>query len=497
MLAKKLDLDKLMMLHGPKARDYADLNHISKGLAFSALQSTESPMRAPFSEMLEGQGAVEVIDKNYVQWRIYGNPETRCMVFGDPNDPAVDYLGLNHNKFQVWVDFDFYKAGDVLAPVHNKTVEMVITSEFATPYEGGYLYDVVLKDSNPAFYFERIYFTPGTYLIKTGSVQSWESIGQFGSIQMAESFAYIEYRVPMTTMGWEFEIEAEAHRQWGSIAVARCDDEGRPILESASLTNYLESKAKMKIEEEIELSLIYGRQSEHLIDPTTGKQITTGPGLYEWMEYGQEVPYSPEVNGIDFMAEMFEALWFDRLPTASWSVELLTGQAGMRLFSSWVQEKFGSTATITDYDFVLKSRTPYDQRGGREGYAFVPPQFTEYVLPGYGAIRVAHWPALDDTRINTVNYPGSMYPVSSYEFIAMNSGFGEPNVKKLVRNDNRYQTYAVGYWSPYGAVNIDNPYFKSPDTNIGDAYKFLHRETFGLVVTDPELIVRFRPNVSA
>lgn len=495
-LAKKLDLDRLMLLHGPMARDYADLSHIAEGLAFRALKETQSNFRAPFTELLEGTGAVEVIDKNYAQWRVYGKPETRCMVMGDPNDDGIDYLGIGHSIFQIWVDFDFYKKGDVLAPVYNKTVEVVLQNDHPIPYDGGYLYDCVLKDGNPAAYLNREYFTPGSYFLKLGAVQSWETIGQFGSIQIAESFAYLEYRTPLTTMAWEFEVEAEAHRQWGTIAVARCDDAGRPIPEETGITNYLEMKFNAQVKYESDLALIYGRMSDHMIDSITGKQITTSPGLYEWLEYGQRVTYSPEANNLDFFGEMFQALWFDKLQTSEWSVTLLTGMAGIQLFSKWVEERFGDRATLKSHDFYLKKSTPFDTQSGRDGYKFVSPQFTEYALPGFGIIKVSHWSALDDTRNNGVTYPGTMYPASSYEFIAMDSGFGTPNIKKVVRNDNRYRTHAVGYWSPLGAVNQQNPVFKAPDTSVGDAYKLLFRESSGVVVPNPELIVHFRPNVA-
>jgi|GEM_PF-1863926 len=508
MLAKQLNLDKLMMLHGPKASDFVDLTQIAKREAFTKLGKTLSKMKAPFTDMIQGQGGVREINKNWVQWRVYGDPDHRCLMHGDANEDeaTIPYLGLNGLPFLIWVDHDFYSPLDVLSPVFNKNIEVVVQSDYPTQYKGGFTYEVVLKDSDPASYFDRVYFQAGEYLIKKGSLQSWEEIGSFGSLQMGDTFSYIEYRTPLTTMGWEFEVEGEAHRQWGNISIVGCDDietgpngEKRPVgINSSGVTNYIETRARMQIEYEKELALIYGRSSKHMLDPKTMKEITTSPGLMEWFEHGQEVPYSPEVNGLDYMAEMFEGLWFDRNETDGWDIELLTGQAGMRLFSGWVQEKFGDMATVTNYDFVLKTRTPFDNNYGRDGYSFMPPHFVEYGLPGYGRIRVAHWPLLDDTRLNGVRYPGSIYPVSSFEFIAMNS-FGDstgPNIQKLVRTDNAITTYACGFWSPMGPVNMDNPHWTNPQPDIGDKYRYYHRESFGLVVMDPELLVRFRPNVS-
>jgi hypothetical protein len=503
-VAKYLNLDKLMTLHGEKAIDYTDLTQIAKRQAFSKLGKTLSKFKAPFSDMVQGMGGVKDIDTNWVQWRVYGDPDFRCMMHGDSNDPSIDHLGIGGLPFEVWVDHDFYSALDVLAPIHNKSFEMVVQSDYATPYKGGFVYQVVLKDSDPASEFDRIYFQAGEYLIKMGSLQSWEEIGSFGSIQLGETFSYLEYRVPLTTMGWKFEVQGEAHRRSKSIAVVGCDDiqidgNGNKIpmgIKSAGITNYIETKARMQIDMEKELAMIYGRSSRNMIDPKTLKEITTSPGLMEWFEYGQEVPYNPKVNSLDYIAEMFEGLWEDRLETDQWDVELLTGKAGMKLFSTWIAEKFGDMATVTNYDFVLKETTPFDNNYSRDGYAFTPPQFTQYVLPGYGRVRVAHWPLLDDQKINGVRYPGSQHPVSSYEFIAINgAGFGEPNVQKLVRTDNRYTGYQCGFWSPWGAVNQDNPFVSNPHVDIGDRYHYFHRESFGLLVMDPELLIRFRPTI--
>jgi hypothetical protein len=265
--------------------------------------------------------------------------------------------------------------------------------------------------------------------------------------------------------------------------------------EGTKITNYIETRANAQIEQEKELFLTYGSATEHLLDNNTGKQITTGPGLFPFLEEGNVIPYSPEAQNIDFIVDQIEAMWFDRVPTQNRELLLLTGQAGLKLWSEWVNEKFGNTAAIYDYNFVLQSRTPFDARGGRKGFAFGAPQFVEYQLPTFGNIKIAHWPILDNTRINGVYYPGSFYPVSSYEFIAFNIGFGEPNMKFLSRTDNKISTYIPGLWSPYGATGQDNPVFKTPGY-MEESYKWIHKETFGLLLMDPSSTLWFKPNIS-
>lgn len=485
--------DDLLFAHGQHVKTYADLSHIAKGLSYAKMGITESTSLSPLMEYVTGEGGVEVIDKNWARWRIYGQPERRALSFGDLNEQSCP--GAGGMPITWFSDVDWFSEGDVLAPIRNKRCQIVIQSESAIPHDGGYRYQAVLLDSDDAAYIPTEYLTTGEYWIKIGSLSSWEKAGSAGSIQFGDGFSYIEFEVPLTTMMWNFEIEGEAHRQFGKLEIMRCDDEGRPIPGGSKITNYIEARANAQIDYEKELFLTYGSHQEHLLDKNSGNQITTGPGLFEFLEEGNVIPYTPEVQNIDFIVDQIEAMWFDRVPTQNRELVLFTGQAGMKLFSDWVAEKFGNTAATFDYNFVLQSRTPFDNRGGRKGFSFGQPQFVEYLLPTYGSVKVAHWKILDNTRINGVFYPGSFKPVSSYEFIAFNIGFGEPNMKFLSRVDNKISTYIPGLWSPFGATGQDNPVFKSP-AYMEESYKWLHRESFGLILMDPSSTLWFKPNIS-
>jgi hypothetical protein len=491
-------LDDLLFAHGQHVADYADVSHIVKGLAYAKLGITESVELSPLMEFLQGISggeSVETVNKNFVRWKIYGEPDRRAQSLGNVNDPDNLYLGAGGLEFEFWSDVDWYKAHDVLAPVRNKRVQIVVQSDEAREFDGGYIYDVRVLGTDDDF-LDPDFLISSEYWLKMGSIQSHGEIGTFGSIQFGQGFSYMEFEAPLTTMGWEFTVEGEAHRQWGNLEITRCDDEGRPMPEEKKITNFLEGQAMMQMDYEKELFIAYGSQSENLIDKNTGKPITTGPGVFEFLECGQVIGYSPEAHGMEYVMERLEALWFDRVPVSKRDVVFYTGQAGLKLFSEWVNQKFGESAATYDYSFILSPRTPFDNRGGRKGFAFAAPQFTEYVLPTFGSVKVAHWPILDNTRINGVNYPGSYYPASSYEFIAFNTGFGEAPIQFFNRVDNKISTYLPGLWSPAGAIGETNPIWKTGDTRIGDAYKYIHRETFGVVMADPSTTLWFKPNVS-
>ena len=483
----------LLFAYGQHLRDYADISHLAKGLTYSKLGITESTEMSPLMDFITGEGGIEEIDKNYVRWRIYGEPDRRAMSFGNPNDDIE--LGVGGVSFKFLSDVEWFKMYDVIAPLANKRCNVVIISDEAIPTNGAYEYDAVLLDEDETAFLPSEYLDAGEYWLKIGSITSWERAGTPGSIQFGESFAYIEFEVPLTTMMWSFEIDGEAHRQFGNLEIARCDEEGRPLPEGTKITNYHEVRAMAQIDEEKELFLAYGSGSQHLIDENSGKQITTSPGLFEFMEEGNVIPYSPENNSIDFITDQMNALWFDRIATSQRRVLFYTGEAGLHQWSTWVNEKFGDTAAQFHYDFVLKKRTPFNGVNGQPGYAFARPQFVEYVLPIFGTIMVAHWKILDNTRINGITYPGSYYPVSSYEYLAFNIGFGEPNMKFLMRTDNKFETYQAGLWSPFGATGQDNPVFKNPAYQE-ESYRWFKKESFGLAVMDPSQLVWFKPNIS-
>lgn len=488
--------DDLLFANGQHLRDYADLNHVAKGLMYSKLGITESTSLSPLFEYVTGDGGVEEIDKNFARWRIYGTPERRALSFGNLNQ--VSYPGIGGLKFTLWLDVDWFREGDTLSPVSNKRVWAKIESD-AEPFDGAYKYEATLIDGNEAAFIDDEYFAAGEYWVKGAPITSWEKAGTAGSIQFGEGFSFIEFETALTTSEWEFEIEAEAHRQWGNIEITRLDDQENPIIGSSKITNYHEQRAQAQIQYEKELALTYGTATDHLIDRNTRKQITTSPGIFEFFEEGNQIFYNPETQGVDFIVDQIESLWFDRVAKENRELLLLTGQAGQKIFSEWVAEKFANEATTYMWDFVLQTRKPFDDKGGRKGFSFAKPQFVEYHLPTYGVIKIAHWSLLDNTRINGVKYPGSFYPISSYEFVAFNIGFGEPNVKFLARRDNKISLYIPGLWSPIGAVGPDNPIYKTPvpskNGTLDESYRWLHKESYGVVLLDASATAWFRPNV--
>ena len=485
----------LLLAYDQYIKDYTDLTQVAKNF-YSAYSTTLSDNLNPFYEQIVGSGGVKDVDENFVRWRIYSKPDRRAISMGNPNIVA-DCYGASGYSFKIRLDVDWFGPNDLLAPVRNKRCIVKIENE---PHNvgGAYEYEVtMLTNPDNAEVFPVEYFKENDYWIKMGSIGSDRGSNTWGSLQFGFDFAYIEFEVPMTTMQWKFSVEEDAHRKWGNIEMARAetgDDGMRPIPGTGKFTNFLELEGMKQIQWEKELFLTYGEMTNYLTDRTNGTRITTGPGFFQYMEEGNELQYSPTANGIDQIIAEIEAIWFDRIPIGQRKLLLYTGQGGLKLFHQWVEQKFHDTAVVIPHDFILGSA---DATGDRKGLAGgTPYQFTKYLIPVFGEITVAHWSILDNTRVNGVNYPGTHYPVSSFEFIAMDIGFGEPNIQLLTRKSKELTTYIPGRWSPFGYTGQDNPVFKSAEDSTFWGYHWIHRQSFGLVVMDPSRTMRFRPNVA-
>lgn len=480
----------LLLAMGPDAKDYTDISRIARNF-YSSYSQTLSRDLNPLYEMIAASGGIMDVDSNYVRWRVYGDPDREMMSYGNPNPSTAECLGAEKATFKILVDYEFLKNGDLVAPIRNKTCQVMIQSE-PLPAGGAWEYDVILVERNATFPVE--YFKAGDYWVKMGAPTSYLDSGQAGSIQFGMQYSYVEFEVPMTTMQWEYSVDEESWLRFGSIVVQRCDEQMRPVMGGTSLTNFLETEAVNEIRNEVELFMIYGRSSTHHTDNVSGKALTTGPGLIEFVEQAQEVPYATTLNGIDKMVAEIQALWYNTIPISQRKLILYTGEPGLALFHNWVEEKFGNTAVMSTEDLILGESTPFEP--GRNGKSYGKLQFTKYFTPTFGEITVAHWPLLDNTRVNGVKMPGTYYPVSAYEFWAFDIGFGEPNIQMLTRSNKERSMYIPGTLSPFGYVGPNNPVFKQPTDPNYDGYKWRHRKSFGLVVIEPDRLVRFLPQIA-
>lgn len=482
--------DDLLLAYGNHMKDYTDLTQLAKNY-YSQYSKTLSEERNPFYEYLVGTGVLDVED-NFIRWRVYSKPDRRAIGMGNPNAKA-DCYGVGGYSFSISLDVDWYKPGDLLAPIRNKTC-IVKVEEDCKEIGGAYVYEVtMLARPEDADVFPIQYLKEGDYWLKLGNVASEFGSSEWSGIQFGWDWSFIEFEVPLHTMQYKISVEAEAHERWGDIKLNKCTETGEPMPGGGKLSNFLELEALAQIEKEKELYLIYGRATDHLVDKNTGNRMTTAPGLMQFLEEGNTLKYHPSANGLDQIFACFDSLWIDRVPTSQRKIMLYTGTGGYKLFSEWVRQKFDSHPVTIPHDFILGKSASADS--GKTAYQYNPPQFTSYKLD-FGEVTIALWPLLDDTRLNGVTFPGTNYPVSSYEFIAFDIGFGEPNVRMVRRKSRDFMLVQPGMWSPFGAVGPKNPVYKWAGDPTFWGYHWMYRCSFGLVVMDPSRMIRLLPSVA-
>lgn len=485
--------EDLLLAYGHHMTNYTDLTQLAKSY-YSQYSTTLSENKNPFYEYLAGAGIIDV-DENFIRWRVYSKPDRRAIGLGNPNAETADgCYGVGGFSFKISLDVNWYGPSDLLAPLRNKRCIVKVESE-CKPVGAGYEYEVtLLQDPQAAEVFPAEYLAESEYWIKLGNVASEFGSNEWGTIQFGMDWAYVEFEVGLHTMQYKISVEAEAHEKWGNIELARCNiDTGEPIPGTGKLTNFLEMEALAQIEKEKEMYLIYGQATKHLVDRQTGHRMTTAPGLMQFLEEGTTIPYDPSANGLDAVFAQFDSFWEDTIVPSNRKIVFYTGRGGYKVFNEWVRQKFQTQPVDIPFDFILDKNAPSGDTG-KTTYRFNPPQFTSYKLD-FGEVTIALWPLLDDRRVNTVMMPGTNHPVSSYEFIAFDVGFGEPNVRMVKRSSRDFMTVVPGMWSPLGPANERNPVWKQPGDTGFWGYSWLYRCSFGLVVMDPSKMLVLKPSI--
>lgn len=485
------DENVLLMHSSDTMKDYDDLTYLARK-ATTAFNRSLSKMKTPFNDYLKGKGAVHETENNFVRWRTYGDPDDRHVFLEDVT--GTDYPGLGNTPFQVKISFDGYLPGAIIAPLLDKSIKFRV-KEHATQMGGGYVYVVELVSDDPKSYVPKALIAEGTFVQTFGSAYG-EASKDLSNLEFGKDLAYTEFEVPLITGRWKYEVTDRAHMRWGNLQIGEVSTSANGIEKwikgRSKLSGWLEAQAFAQINWQKELWDTYGNASEQLIDRSSAKELTTSPGMYEFLEQGNVFTYSITNGSIDNFVNRIESVWFDRVEKSNQSIVFFTGKGGIKLFHDWVVEKYGQEAVMGTYDFVLGSSKSFHNDPSVKGYSFNSYQFTQYNIQPWGIISIAYWPMLDNTKINLVKAPNGVYPASSYEFFAFNVQLGEPNVRMLNRKNSEHAGYVVGHWTPLGPAGPNNPMKPS---HTGLFYEWGYGKSWGLQIEDVHATMWFKPNL--
>lgn len=492
--ANYADENVLLVTH-QHGKPWADLTAPVMKHVASAAPSLVSK-RTPLQDWLQGSNRVTTIDSDYVRWKLKGTGEVQAEQIENMVPGANTTPGIQGTEFPIKLDVEWFVPGDVLCPDVAKEVQVVVQQKNPEADGTGFIYYVQLVDRNLNNFFPVELLEPGLKWIKIDSVYGEGSEG-YGSTVFA-GMSYIEFESDLTDYGKTVEVTNKAHDL--NLRVQTCDDNGNTIDGYPDqIISYIEAEFLAQAKWEKELRLFYGRSAgKNIIDNTIGYHRRIGPGLIEFLEDGNRIPYPIDGGSLEMFENWLQAIWFDRVAPGQRNIVMYTGQAGLQLWNKWVTERYANSSIPSDFNTFVGNGKSYDSKNSR-GLKFPNAYFTETTLFPFGSVRVEHWPILDSTWLNgSLVHPLTGLPLSSYEFIVLDYGLGSgagSNIELLKRRDAEAYTYVCGTWSPLGAINGKTGRGGFVSTGPQRRYQLFHTDTYGLRIEDVTLTAHFYPTV--
>lgn len=487
--------DENVLLRTYELKNWTDLTEpVIQYLSTSKPGLTDK--RTPLTDFLKGSGRTRQVDTEYIKWTMLGTGEVQAVSM-ENLEAGNPWPGRQGSKFKLQLDVDWYQVGDVLAPGVAKEIQVVIVSAAESDGDIFNTYEVQLVSRNPNSFFPPELLEPNLVWLKIDSVYG-EASSDYGSTVFPGQ-SYIEFETTMTDYGKEVTVTNKAHDV--NLRIESCDHKGARLRDLPDqVISLMEGRMLVESRWEKELRAFYGRSGgRHLMDQSSGYHRRIGPGLLEFLEDGNVIPYPLEGGSIDYFVDWLRRIWFDRIAPGQRKIVFYTGEGGLSQVQDWIAEKFGGSSIQTDFNtFVGKGGKTYGD--GYEGLVYQTAYFTEIQLFPFGRIRFEHWPILDSEWLNGyVRHPKTGLPLSSYQYIALDYGLGDgggSNIEMLQKTDAEVWTHICGTWSPIGPINSRAGRTSYVATDSKRAYKLVHADTYGLRVKDITLTAWFRPNAN-
>lgn len=488
-----LGTENILLLTHPFAKPWVDLTEPVMQYVSTASPSL-TDKRTPLQDFLQGSGRTKTIDSDWVRWRLRGTGEVQAVQLENVH-PGVECPGIQGTEFNIKLDVEWFVDGDILAPDVAKECQVVVQG-LPVADGTGFLYPVQVVDSDPNGYFPPELLEPSLKWIKIGSAYAEASRG-YGSTQF-KGMSYIEFQSDLTDWGKSVEVTNKAHNL--NLRLQAVDVKGLPMDQYPDqVISYIEAEFLAQSKWERELMLYYGRSAgKNIIDNTSGFHRRIGPGLLEFLEDGNVIPYPIKGGSLEMFIDYLQSIWFDRVPPERRNITVYTGQGGLTLWNDWITEKYAESAIKSSFDTFVGPGKSY-QPSNYKGLKFPTAYFTEFTLFPFGSVKVEHWPILDSTWLNgSVTHPDTGLPLSSYEFIVLDYGMGNgggSNIELLKRKDAEVYTFECGTHSPAGPLNGRTGRAGFTCSGPQRSYILYAADTFGLRVKDVTLTAWFKPAV--
>lgn len=431
---------------------------------------------------------------NRVRWKLYvadGDIRATIIENVDPNNTQPGFWG---GTFPIKLDTPWFGPNDTLIVENFRELPLLITSE---PQASGmgFIYEVKVIGENDK-YFPPELLTEGRRVMQAGSFTG-EAQVERGNIHFGMGKAFLEFEVPMTEMGFQMKITDKAHLAAKNFRIAAFDQQNRPVQDTPDLlVSSLDVYFMDKVNEMKDLWLTYGRAagkfSGKYLDQLTQRQLSIGPGLFEFLESSYIYDYPIENGNLEMFIDFLTAAWHDKVDPSQRNVQIYTGTGGLKLWAKWCREADNYGIIQMSEDFYSDEEALFQ---GRKGVGINVKQYRSVFVEPFGKITVNYMAMLDSDLVESRKYKN--LPITSYEFLVWDYGYGEgPDANiHILRNEEVEQFgYGVGTWSPMGPV-LNNANASRYTNTLGKekAFEIIHDFSIGILAKDTSYMLWFRP----
>lgn len=476
--------------HSKKAQVLVDniINYVA-----NAIPQKKEKKTSLWDSFLKG-GKVRTVDSDEVEWLLKGSGYVEVLQTENLY-PSQKYVGHNHQEFQIKLDTERFKVGDVVAPDVAKDIQFIIQY---LPVKDGldFIYTGVLADISDKAYFPNELLEPGIRWCKIGATYG-EASRDYGSTWFENQASYIKFRTSLTDWGKSFEVTNKAHQL--NLKAVITDDKGLPQEQyPAQIISWVEAEFLAQAKWEKQVMLWYGRSiGKKVIDPSSGYHRRMGPGVEEFLEDSSLTTFpvdnfDPAIIR-DFLVEARLNIGYGGAV-----IEVGTGIGGLLAASEALRDIYNNLSVQTPFSTFVKSGASTLPDSGIQGFGIKEAVFLEWeALPGI-TVKFVHYPFLDDRELNgAILHPKTSLPLSSYAYYIMDWGLGSAgNVELLKRDGAEGFAYICGTWSPAGVIksgSSNGAGFKA--SHMGRWYTLTAQDSFGVRVKDTQLCAIFLPTV--
>lgn len=457
---------------------------------------------AAFYDFFINSSTTREITTDRVSWKLKSNSYFKP-TSGQNLHPELATPGIQRSEFSISLNYGGYTIPDIIYPELSPESQVQIVGNPIFDGAFNWIYNVKLASGTEKDYFDPILLAPNTKWCKLGAVHG-EASELYGSFNMT-GHTYLQFESGISSINKKVQVTDEAHNL--NLAIRKVNASGQPIENyPARIISMIEAEFLKQIREEKAKTLWLGRSAgsstnpsvSNLIDQSSGYPITKGPGVVEFLEDGNVFEYPVNNGSIDMISDLIDAVWYDSVPWANRKIVLYTGVGGLKLWESWIAEKFHGYGAQIPFDRVTAPTTSGQVTGSKiDTFAFNRPAFTEWRLYPAGTFTVAHLPILDSREVNGHRvHPETGIPMSSYEFIALDYGIeeGGPNIEMLHRQGSESLFYVCGSTSPLGAINSLGGGSKGfTASHSGGYYELFYKDKIGVLVRNIKRTMWFKP----